>query len=256
MGTGADRVRTKLSIVGCRLSALVLLAPLVLGASLGAQDFSFAPTADIVIQRMLDAADVRNDDFVMSLGSGDGRGIIAAARRGAWSMGIESDESLVRLSQRNASAAAVYDQAQFVHGDIFAADISEATVLLLSLPASSLLQLRPRLLDMKPGSRIVSNTVGIDGWSPDYTQPVAACGVRCAVLLWIVPAKVAGTWQTPDGVLTLAQDFQLITGTLGTTPVAGKLAGDQITFKAGAREYTGKVVRDRIEGNGWMGSRQ
>jgi hypothetical protein len=245
----------KLSVVSCRLSVLLVLGP-VLDASLAAQDFSFTPTSDILIQRMLDAADVRDDDFVMSLGSGDGRGIIAAARRGAWSMGIEADESLVRLSQRNASAAAVYDQAQFVHSDIFAADISEATVLLLSLPASSLQQLRPRLLDMKPGSRIVSSTVGIDGWSPDNTQQVPACGPRCAVRLWIVPAKVAGTWQTSDGVLTLKQDFQMITGTLGSTPVAGKLAGDQITFKAGAREYTGKIVRDRIEGHEWIGSRQ
>jgi hypothetical protein len=179
----------KLSVVSWRLSARLVLW-LLLGASLAAQDISFAPTSDILIQRMLDAADVREDDFVMSLGSGDGRSIIAAARRGAWSMGIEAEERLVRLAQRNASAAAVYDQAQFVHDDIFTADISQATVLLLSLPSDAIARLRPKLLAMKPGSRIVSNTADIEGWTPDYTVQVRDCAAGCTVRLWVVRPAV------------------------------------------------------------------
>jgi hypothetical protein len=178
----------KLPVVRCRLSVrlLVVAAVMLDAGSAIAQDVSFSPTSDIVIQRMLDAADVREDDFVMSLGSGDGRSIIAAARRGAWSMGIEGDESLVRTAQRNASAAAVYDQAQFVHEDIFTADISQATVLLLSLPPDAMARLRPKLLEMKPGSRIVSNTADIEGWTPDYTVQVRDCVVGCTVRLWVV----------------------------------------------------------------------
>jgi hypothetical protein len=250
MGTGADGV--KLSVVGCRWSALLLV---VAAGRAAAQDIQFAPMTGEVVERMLDIADVGDGDFVMSLGSGDGRGIIAAARRGAWSMGIEPDVNLVRAAQDNASAAGVYDQAQFVEGDIFTADISEATVLLLSLPASSLERLRPRLLAMKPGSRVVSNTVGINGWTPDYTLQVRTCARRCSVLLWIVPASVGGTWQTSAGTLTLQQTFQTITGTLGSTAIAGTLQGDRIAFKAGSKEYTGTVMRDRIEGNGWTATR-
>jgi hypothetical protein len=171
-------------------------------------------------------------------------------------MGIEFNPDLVQLSKRNAAAAGVYDQAQFVQGDMFEADFSEASVLVLFLLPSNLLQLRPKFLDMHPGSRIVSNTFGIEGWTPDHTEDVPNCTTWCSVLLWIVPAKVGGTWQTSKGPLTLKQDFQMISGTLGTTPVTGKLNGDQITFTAGGTEYIGKVIGDRIEGTGWTGTRR
>ncbi len=220
------------------------------------KDVVWVPTPDDLVEQMLDAAKVTSKDFVMDLGSGDGRNIIAAARRGAWGMGIEFNPKLVELSQRNAAAAGVYDQAQFVQGDMFEADFSEASVLVLFLLPNNLLQLRPKFLDMKPGSRIVSNTFGIEGWTADVTEDVPNCTTWCSVLLWIVPAKVGGAWQTSNGPLTLKQDFQMVSGTLGSTPVTGRLNGDQITFTAGGTEYTGKVIGDRIEGVGWTGTRK
>jgi len=260
--------------MGRSMPRLVLLALLqVAGAAVGggvasAQDPSvpvpgqpgkdvvWVPTPDDLVEQMLDLAKVTSKDFVMDLGSGDGRNIIAAARRGAWGMGIEFNPDLVLLSKKNAAAAGVYDQAQFVEGDMFEADISEANVLVLFLLPDNLLKLRPKFLEMHPGSRIVSNTFGIQGWIADQTEDVPNCTTWCSVLLWVVPAKVAGTWQTSNGVLMLKQDFQIISGTLGATRVAGRLNGDQITFTAGGTEYTGKVVGGRIEGVGWTGIRR
>ena len=220
------------------------------------KDVVWVPTPDDVVEQMLDLANVTPKDFVMDLGSGDGRNIIAAARRGAWAMGIEFNPDLVLLSRKNAATAGVYDQAQFVEGDMFEADFSEANVLLLFLLPDNLLRLRSKFLEMHPGSRIVSNTFGIEGWMPDHTEDVPGCTTWCSVFLWVVPAKVAGTWHTSNGVLTLKQDFQMISGTLGAIPVAGRLNGDQITFTAGGMKYTGRVDHDRIEGAGWTATRQ
>ena len=219
------------------------------------KDVVWVPTPDDLVEQMLDLAKVTSKDFVMDLGSGDGRNIIAAARRGAWGMGIEFNPDLVLLSKKNAAAAGVYDQAQFVEGDMFEADFSEASVLVLFLLPDNLQKLRPKFLEMHPGSRIVSNTFGIEGWKPDQTEDVPGCTTWCSVLLWVVPAKVGGTWRTSNGVLTLTQNFQLISGTLGDAAVSGRLNGDQITFTAGGTDYTGKVVRDRIEGSGWTATR-
>jgi len=220
------------------------------------KDVVWVPTPDDLVEQMLDLAKVNSRDFVMDLGSGNGRNIIAAARRGAWGMGIEFNPDLVLLSKKNAAAAGVYDQAQFVEGDMFEADFSEASVLVLFLLPDNLLKLRPKFLEMHPGSRIVSNTFGIQGWTPDQTEDVPNCTTWCSVLLWIVPANVGGTWHTSNGLLTLKQDYQMISGTLGNTRVTGKLNGDQIMFTAGGTEYTGTVVRDRIEGVGWTGTRR
>jgi len=142
-------------------------------------------------------------------------------------MGIEFNPKLVELSKANASRAGVYDQAQFVEGDMFEADISEANVLLLFLLPSNLLQLRSKFLDMRPGSRIVSNTFGIEGWTADATENVPNCTTWCSVMLWVVPAKVGGTWETSKGPLTITQNYQMISGTLGGMPITGRLNGDR-----------------------------
>ncbi len=220
------------------------------------KDVVWVPTPAETVELMLTVANVGPMDFVMDLGSGDGRNIIAAARRGARARGVEFNPDLVRLSQQRAKAAGVSDRAQFVEGDMYKADISEASVLALFLLPSNMLQLRSKFLDLKPGSRIVANTFGIEGWTPDRTEAVPNCTSWCTVMLWIVPAKVAGTWQTPNGPLTLTQDHQVISGTLGTTPVTGRLNGDQLTFSAAATDYRGKVVGNRIEGVGWTGTRR
>lgn len=220
------------------------------------KDVVWVPTPAETVELMLTVANVGPMDFVMDLGSGDGRNIIAAARRGARARGVEFNPDLVRLSQQRAKAAGVPDRAQFVEGDMYKADISEASVLALFLLPSNMLQLRSKFLDLKPGSRIVANTFGIEGWTPDRTEAVPNCTSWCTVMLWIVPAKVAGDWQTPNGPLTLKQDYQVVSGTLGTTPVTGRLNGDLLTFSAGATEYRGKVVGNRIEGVGWTGTRR
>jgi hypothetical protein len=121
----------------------------------------------------------------------------------------------------------------------------------LFLLPSNMLELREKFFNLRPGSRIVSNTFGIEGWSPDETVTVENnCSAWCTALLWIVPAKVAGTWRTAEGNLVLEQQYQMLTGTLNGNPIQnGRLRGDQIRFLVGTAEYTGKVTATRIDGS-------
>jgi hypothetical protein len=189
----------------------------------------------------------------MDLGSGDGRNIIAAAKRGARGKGVEWNENMVELSQRLAREAGVADKAEFVQGDMYAADISKANVMAMFLLTENLDKLMPKFLDLKPGSRIVINGFGITGWTPDVTERANGdCGSWCTVHLFHVPAKVGGTWQLPSGQLTIKQSFQKITGTLATggnsTPIEGSLMGEEITFTAGGATYTGRVNGSAMSG--------
>ena len=214
------------------------------------KDVVWVPTPPELVERMLELADVTPQDFVIDLGSGDGRNVIAAARRGARALGVEYNPQMVELSKRNAVAAGVADKATFVEGDMYQADISQANVLALFLLPNNMLQLRQKFLGLRPGSRIVSNTFGIEGWTPDETVMIeGGCGAWCTALLWIVPAKVGGTWRLEQSELVLSQNFQMMTGTLRGMPIAdGRLRGDQIRFTVGTTEYTGRVNGDRIEG--------
>jgi SAM-dependent methyltransferase len=213
------------------------------------KDVVWVPTPPETVERMLDIAKVTPRDYVMDLGSGDGRNVIAAAKRGATALGVEYNPDMVELSKRNAAAAGVSGKANFVQGDMYVADISKANVMALFLLPSNMMVLRPKFFNLAPGSRIVSNTFGMEGWTPDYTETIPNCTSWCSVLLWIVPAKVDGTWQTPQGALTLKQDFQNVSGTLGTTAITeGKLRGEEITFKVGTAQYTGRVKGGAIEG--------
>ena len=213
------------------------------------KDVVWVPTPPELVETMLDVAKVTPRDYVIDLGSGDGRNVIAAAKRGATALGVEYNPDMVELSKRNAAAAGVAEKATFVQGDMYQADISKANVMALFLLPSNMLQLRTKFFNLTPGSRIVSNTFGIEGWTPDYTETRSDCTAWCTVLLWIVPAKVDGTWQTPQGALTLKQDYQMLSGTLGTTAITeGRLRGDEITFKVGTAQYTGRVKGGAIEG--------
>ena len=216
------------------------------------RDVVWVPTPPELMKKMLDMANVTPQDFVIDLGSGDGRMVIDAARRGARALGVEYNPDMVELSRRNAAEAGLADKATFVQGDMFEADISKASVMALFLTGSNMLRLRPKFLDLAPGTRIVSNTFGIEGWTPDKIEvlPVLNCSETfCTALLWIVPAKVAGTWRFPQGELTLKQEYQMISGTLGSAPISeGKLLGTEITFKAGGALYTGRVSGNRMEG--------
>jgi precorrin-6B methylase 2 len=214
------------------------------------KDVVWVPTSEALVEKMLDMAKVTPQDYVMDLGSGDGRNIIAAARRGARALGVEFNPDMVRLSQRNAASAGVGDRATFVEGDMFEADFSKATVLALFLLPDNLNRLRSKFFDLTPGTRIVMNTFAIPEWEADEQAQIQTdCQTWCTSLLYFVPAKVAGVWRMPQGDLTLEQKFQMISGTVGAVPIVnGRLRADQITFTSGADEYTGRVSGDTMEG--------
>lgn len=217
------------------------------------KDVVWIPSPPATVDLMLDMARVTPQDFVVDLGSGDGRNVIAAARRGARALGVEYNPDLVELSKRNAAAAGVADKATFVHGDMFEADISRATALILFLIPDNLARLAPKFFNLKPGTRIVSNTYEIGGgWEPDDSDQLKLCATWCGAHLYIVPAKVAGTWRLPQGELTLEQDFQNVRGSYETggisVPVTGLLRGEEIIFAINAVEYSGRVSGDSMEG--------
>ena len=217
------------------------------------KDVVWVPTPFVTVEKMLDMAKVTPQDYVMDLGSGDGRNIIAAAKRGAHGKGIEWNQDMVDLSNKLAREAGVADKAVFVQGDMYAADISKANVMAMFLLTENLDKLMPKFLDLRPGSRIVINGFGITGWTPDVTDRATGdCGSWCTVHLFYVPAKVGGTWQLDNGRLTLNQSFQKISGTLSgsgnSTPVEGSLHGDTITFTAGGATYTGRVNGNTMSG--------
>jgi SAM-dependent methyltransferase len=219
------------------------------------KDVVWVPTPPILVEKMLDIARVTPQDYVMDLGSGDGRNIIAAAKRGARALGVEFNPNMVEFSNRTAAQEGVADKAKFVQGDMYEADISQATVLALFLLPENLRKLTAKFLDLKPGTRIVANHFGIDGWDADETAKTDGdCQYWCTALLYIVPAKVAGTWQLPQGELALEQKFQVVSGMLssaGTSvPVRnGRLNGDQISFAIGDAEYSGRVSGDTMQGS-------
>jgi hypothetical protein len=214
------------------------------------KDVVWVPTPQPLVERMLDMAKVTPQDFLMDLGSGDGRTVITAAKRGLRAQGVEYNPDMVALSQRKAKEAGVSDKATFVKADLFETDFSKAQVVTMFLLPSINLRLRPKILDMKPGTRVVSNTFTMDDWQADETSQVTEdCTSWCTALLWIVPAKVEGTWQLPQGALTLKQQFQMVSGTLGGTAISdGKLRGEEITFTAGGAKYTGRVNGNSMSG--------
>jgi precorrin-6B methylase 2 len=224
------------------------------------KDVVWVPTPQALVEKMLDMAEVTPQDIVMDLGSGDGRNIIAAARRGATAIGVEFNPEMVALSTRMAKEAGVADKATFVEGDMYTADISKATVMALFLLPDNLRKLRDKFMALRPGSRLVLNTFPIPEWEADASETVQGeCVSWCTSLLYYVPAKVGGTWKTPHGELTLTQSFQNVTGTLtnagNAVTVTGKLRGELITLSAGTMELAGKVIGDRIEGENWSASR-
>jgi Methyltransferase domain len=227
------------------------------------KDVIWVPTPQALVDKMLDMAKVTPKDYVIDLGSGDGRTVITAAKRGSKALGIEYNPDMVELSQRNAAKEGVSDKASFVKADLFESDFSQAQVISMFLLSSINLKLRPKILDLKPGTRIVSNTFDMGEWKPDETATLPGCNSWCTAHLWIVPAKTEGTWKLPQGELTIKQSFQMITGTLKSantaTPVNGKLNGDQISFSAGNASYTGRVTGNAMEGtvggNKWSATR-
>jgi hypothetical protein len=220
------------------------------------KDVVWVPTPQATVDKMLELTGVTPKDHVIDLGSGDGVTVISAAKKGATALGVEFNPDMVALAERRAKEAGVSDRATFVWGDLFEADLSKATVITLFLLPDLNVRLRPKLLDLRPGTRIASNTFRMGDWEPDAEATVSPCTMWCTALSWVVPAKVAGTWQLGSRTLTLTQQYQAISGTLGSTPIAsGRLNGDGITFTAGTRTYTGRVSGNTMAGPGWSATR-
>lgn len=218
------------------------------------KDVIWIPTPERNVNNMLDLAGVNRNDFLIDLGSGDGRLVIEAARRGAEARGIEFNPDMVEYAKRNAVENGVSDKVEFIQGDLFEADLSEATVITMFLLNSINLRLRPKLLDLKPGTRIVSNTFDMEEWTPDSTVTMKEdCNDFCTALLWIIPAGINGTWLMNNGILVLDQTFQMFSGTLITLTerirfTDGKLRGDVFSFTHQQEVYYGRVINNTIEG--------
>lgn len=218
------------------------------------KDVVWVPTTPELVEAMLDLAGVTERDFVMDLGSGDGRNIIAAARRGAHGLGVEYNPDMVDLARRLAREAGVADRAEFVQGDMYEADVSRATVLALFLLPHNLEELKDKFLAMPPGTRIVMNTFTVNGWEADATTHLEdGCTSWCTALLHIVPAQVGGTWTLASGRLELTQEFQNVEGTFtssdGTpTRVNGTVRARLLTLHLDGRTLLGRVADSRMSG--------
>lgn len=223
------------------------------------KDVIWVPTPEELIAGMLDMAKVTPNDYVIDLGSGDGRIVIAAAKRGAQALGVEYNPDMVALSKANAQKEGVAGKASFLQADIFETDFSQATVVTMYLLPDLNMKLRPKILEMKPGTRVVSHAFNMDDWEPDQTTSVEG---RTAYF-WIVPARVAGawTWQTAGGPaeLTLRQTFQKIEGSLRLggkdLPLKNaKLEGPKISFTVGESQATTQNFSGTVSGNTIVGT--
>lgn len=233
------------------------------------KDVVWVPTPQSLVNAMLDMAELTADDYLVDLGSGDGRTVITAAQRGAKAHGIEYNPDMVKISQQAAEAAGVSDRATFEQGDIFESDFSDATVISLFLLPNLNLKLRPIILDMAPGTRVVSNSFDMSDWQADDKVRIeeSDCNTYCRGFKWIVPAKVEGDWTLDNGAtLALTQKFQMLEGTLenkgdSTQISEARMKGTEITFDANGTTYTGTVDGDKMEGRtdsgeSWSATRQ
>jgi SAM-dependent methyltransferase len=231
------------------------------------KDVVWVPTPQALVDRMLDMAALTKDDYVIDLGSGDGRTVITAAKRGARAHGIEYNPDMVALAKHTAEAEGVAGRATFAQADIFQSDFSSASLITLFLLPDLNVKLRPTLLDMRPGTRVVSNSFSMGDWQPDDSiEAGSGCVSWCRAHKWVVPAKVGGTWSLADGSLRLTQTFQMLDGTLTlsgqTLPISeARMNGAAIAFTAGGRRYNGQVagtsMTGSVEGGGqWRASRE
>ena len=218
------------------------------------KDVVWVPTPQELVNKMLQIAEVTADDYVIDLGSGDGRTVITAAKLGARATGIEYNPDMVALSKENARKEGVGEKTEFIQADLYETDLSKATVITMFLLPEINLKLRPRLLDLKPGTRIVSNTFKMAEWEADYEATTEEnWNSWNTAFLWIVPAKVAGTWKLGKGELNLTQEFQFVRGTYNTggksyTITDGRLRGSSISFNINDEKYSGTVDNGIMKG--------
>ena len=219
------------------------------------KDVIWLPTPQVAVDKMMEIARVGSKDFVIDLGSGDGRTVIAAAKLGARALGIEYNPDMVEYAKRNAAKAGVAGRARFVKADLFETSFAKASVVTMFLLTDINLKLRPKILALKPGTRIVSNTFTMGEWEPDEKVELAGqpgCeGSYCTVLYWVVPRPVAGTYSVAQGQVTLKQEFQKLSGTLksgsATVELNGRMRGEDIELSAGNKRYRGKLNGKKLD---------
>jgi hypothetical protein len=243
----------------CALAACVLATAAAAQGRLPRAPFITTP--DEVVERMLALAGTGADDFVIDLGSGDGRIVIAAAAKfGAKGMGVDLDANLVAQSRENARQAGVAERARFEQRNAFGTDLSRATVVTIYLLPQVIDWLQPKLLaQLQPGARVVTHAFGMKGWKPDraetvrLTRPHPGQGDESRIYLWIVPAQARGEWQAGDLRLRIRQNFQEIQveGQLqgrALRVTQAKLEGALLSFAGDDFSYRGRVASDRIDG--------
>ncbi len=239
----------------------------------GRGDVVYVPTPQIVVDTMLDMAQVKAGDYVIDLGSGDGRIIItAAAKRGARGFGVDLDTYLLKLANQNAQKAKVTDKVHFVEENLFQTDLSKATVVTTYLLPEMNLQLRPKIMALKPGTRLVAHDYHFGEWDPDEQRELVVPGKKVGepgisyIFSYVVPARVPGKWQSLVNVggrdlpleFSLEQEFQVVEGKVEirdrSADLRGRLTGDRIRMVAGGRggiarhEFNGRVDGGTIQG--------
>jgi hypothetical protein len=225
------------------------------------KDVRWFPTPQTLIEKMLDMAKITPADYLVDLGSGEGRVVISAAKRGLHATGVEYNHDLVELSKKNAALEGVSKRTEFIEADLFNYDFSKATVITIFLLPEINLRLRPKLLNMKPGTRIISTTFTMQDWQHDDMVRIADNSSQwTTAYLWIVPEKIGGTWKFKDGELRLAQKFQMISGEIikdgkTTRITSGKLSGNDFTFTAGGTVYSGIADKKTMKGTAETGGR-
>jgi len=260
-----------------RAFACLALGGFSFAATAAESSVPYVPTPQEVVDKMLDMAKVTPNDYLIDLGSGDGRIVVTAAKkRGARGFGVDLNPVRIKEAVENAAKNGVSERAEFYQRNLFETDLTSASVITIYLLPRVNLELRPKLLDLKPGTRIVSHDFDMDEWKPEETvnmdvrEKYGSTGGSSSVYFWIVPAKVAGSWQwqlTVGGKpqsyeLALEQKFQVISGTLRVNGRViklsdAKLRGDQISFTVAAdlngapvkHLFSGKVYGDRIDGS-------
>jgi SAM-dependent methyltransferase len=233
------------------------------------KDVVWVPTPQALVEMMLNLAKITTEDFLIDLGSGDGRTVITAAKRGINALGIEYNPDMVKLSRENAAKEGVSEKAKFTEADLFEFDFTKATVITMFLLPDINIRLRPTILNLKPGTRIVSNTFTMEDWMHDDSVHIPEITARWnTAFLWIVPARAEGNWKLADAELIIHQEFQMIHGNIrnGTKSVeisSGRIRGNEITFTTGDEVYTGIINSDTMEGtvvssgnsNNWKATR-
>ena len=255
--------------------ALPLALSLTANAQEGRGDVVYVPTPQIVVDEMLGMAKIGPKDYLIDLGSGDGRIVITAAKKfGAQGFGVDLDRYLLRIAREGAKKEGVADRAMFVEQNLFETDLSKATVVSSYLLPEMNLKLRPKIMALKPGTRVVAHDYHMGDWYPDAQKDipvpekvVGTPGVSY-IYLWIVPAKVAGKWQAQVNIagkdtpyeIAFDQFFQILEGTVRagaeSTQLRGRLNGEEVRFTTQAKgsaggqrhEFTGRVNGDAMQG--------